>query len=484
MYRVVLIDDERFVLASLEGRIEWQEHGFSVVGKAMDAVEGMALIRKERPDVVFTDIKMPGMNGLEMIRELVDEFPQTKFVILSGYNEFQYAKQAMEYGVLGFCVKPFDEEEIYGILERARHQLEARQAGGGTQPMTLRLGTELSAGELDRFLGQYGFLPDSTRLIVLCGKETELPLPGRFPHIELEDPPSRRGYLVAAESMESLKPFFPAGRQIGVSRPFTRSGDFSVACKEATLAYFQKFINKKPCNAFVGSAAAEQSVSLTRELQSRYYCRDLAGAHEIFAQLESLFSSGTLTIRSAHRLYQAMLFIFADGGRDCETYEQLCERYDSVEDMLHAIEHSLIAGIAGTHAMPERRSAIDNILCYVNEHYFDYGLSMQVLSEKFDLNANYISQLFRKSPAESFTKYLTAVRMEHAKDMLEKSEDSIKSVGEKVGYADYFYFAKVFKKTVHQTPGEYRLTHTKNAAGANGAAAAEDWQEAEGPENQ
>ena len=54
MYRVVLIDDERFVLASLEGRIEWQEHGFSVVGKAMDAVEGMALIRKERPDVVFT----------------------------------------------------------------------------------------------------------------------------------------------------------------------------------------------------------------------------------------------------------------------------------------------------------------------------------------------------------------------------------------------------------------------------------------------
>ena len=109
---------------------------------------------------------------------------------------------------------------------------------------------------------------------------------------------------------------------------------------------------------------------------------------------------------------------------------------------------------------------------------------MQVLSEKFDLNANYISQLFRKSPAESFTKYLTAVRMEHAKDMLEKSEDSIKSVGEKVGYADYFYFAKVFKKTAHQTPGEYRLTHTKNAAGANGAAAAEDWQEAEGPENQ
>ena len=105
MYRVVLIDDERFVLASLEGRIEWEEHGFKVVGKAMSAAEGIALIRSERPDIVFTDIKMPGMSGLEMIHELVDEFPQIKFVIISGYNEFQYAKQAMEYGVLGFCVK-------------------------------------------------------------------------------------------------------------------------------------------------------------------------------------------------------------------------------------------------------------------------------------------------------------------------------------------------------------------------------------------
>ena len=64
MYSRRIIDDERFVLASLEGRIEWQKHGFSVVGRAMDAVEGMALIRREHPDVVFTDIKMPGMSGL------------------------------------------------------------------------------------------------------------------------------------------------------------------------------------------------------------------------------------------------------------------------------------------------------------------------------------------------------------------------------------------------------------------------------------
>lgn len=461
MYRVILIDDERFVLASLEGRIDWQEHGFTVAGKAMNAAEGIELIRTEHPDVVFTDIKMPGMNGLEMIRELVNEFPKIKFVIISGYNEFQYAKQAMEYGVLGFCVKPFDEDEIHAILDRARHQLDAHQPAPDAKALPMRLGTDLSAEETDRFLLQYGFSLGMPRVVVLCDKETQLVLPNRIPHVEFADPPGRHGFLVSVSSVEKLTPFLPEGKQIGVSRTFVHSGDFSAANREAGLAYFQKFINGKNFNVFEGTSQMEQSISLIQELQSRYYCRDLAGAREIFERLKELFSSGALTIRSAHRLYQSMLFVFAGSAQDCESYEQLCEQFANVGEMLHTLEKKLIADIAGTGALTERRSAIDNILCYINENYFDYDLTIQTLSKRFDLNANYISQLFHKSPAESFTKYLTAVRMEHAKDLLEKSDDSIKSVGEKVGYADYFYFAKVFKKTVHQTPGEYRMTHAE-----------------------
>lgn len=459
MYRVVLIDDERFVLASLEGRIEWEEHGFKVVGKAMSAAEGIALIRSERPDIVFTDIKMPGMSGLEMIHELVDEFPQIKFVIISGYNEFQYAKQAMEYGVLGFCVKPFDEEEIYSILARASHQIESNPSKTKEKALSLRMGADLSPEEAERFLSEFGFAADTSRAVVLCEKDTQLILPKRLPHIEFSDLPLRHGFLIAASSEEAIQPFLPSGKQIGISRIFARSGDFSAACKEATLAYFQKFINAKNCNMFSGQVSVEQSVALIQDLQSRYYCRDLAGAHELFVQLKALFASDVLTIRSAHRLYQSMLFVFSGSAKDCETYDQLCQQYPNVDAMLQDIEQHLIADIAETHTFSERRSAIGNILCYVNEHYFDYDLTMQTLSQQFDLNANYISQLFRKSPAESFTKYLTSVRMDHAKNLLEKSEDPIKAVGEKVGYADYFYFAKVFKKTVHQTPGEYRAAH-------------------------
>jgi Response regulator containing CheY-like receiver domain and AraC-type DNA-binding domain len=298
-------------------------------------------------------------------------------------------------------------------------------------------------------------------VIVLCNRETQLTAPAKLAHVEFADPPVRHGYLIEASSGSELLPYLPEEKQLGISRPFTGSTEFDAAGKEALLAYFQKFINGKNGNVYSGQFAMEQSISLIQDLQSRCYCRDLAGAHEIFQRIETLFATDSLTIRSAQRLYQSMLFVFADGAKDCETYEQLCAQFADVGAMLHEIEKNLIADLAGSHSLPERRSAIGSILCYVNEHYFDYNLTMQALSEKFDLNANYISQLLRKSSAESFTKYLTSVRMAHAKDLLEKSQDTIKAVGEKVGYADYFYFAKVFKKIVHQTPGEYRAAHSE-----------------------
>lgn len=117
MYRVLLIDDERLVLASLRRRIDWEACGFSVCGEAFNGKDGLSKIEELHPDLVFTDIRMPGISGLDLIGQAQKEFPSVRFVVISGYSEFEYAKRAIEYGVLGFCVKPFDEEEIHGLLQ-------------------------------------------------------------------------------------------------------------------------------------------------------------------------------------------------------------------------------------------------------------------------------------------------------------------------------------------------------------------------------
>ena len=101
MYRVLLIDDERLVLASLRRRIDWEACGFSVCGEAFNGKDGLSKIGELHPDLVFTDIRMPGISGLDLIGQAQKEFPSVRFVVISGYSEFEYAKRAIEYGVLG-----------------------------------------------------------------------------------------------------------------------------------------------------------------------------------------------------------------------------------------------------------------------------------------------------------------------------------------------------------------------------------------------
>ena len=126
MYGVVLIDDEFFVLKSLENRVDWESLGFRILGTAPSAQEGLKLCERVRPELVFTDIKMPGMTGLELMRRLEESFPDMLKVVISGYAEFAYAKEALNLGAIGFCTKPFDDEELCAVLEKARSILEAR----------------------------------------------------------------------------------------------------------------------------------------------------------------------------------------------------------------------------------------------------------------------------------------------------------------------------------------------------------------------
>ena len=106
MYSVLLVDDERIILEGLSVVVEWERHGTALAGKAKNGAEALEMIREIRPDIVITDLKMPNMNGLELIAAVREEYPDIVFVILSGYDEFEYAQRAMQYGVRHYLLKP------------------------------------------------------------------------------------------------------------------------------------------------------------------------------------------------------------------------------------------------------------------------------------------------------------------------------------------------------------------------------------------
>lgn len=117
MYRVVLIDDENIIVEGLRRVVPWAEYGCEVAGTAGDAAEGEALIRQLRPHILFTDIRMPGQDGLTMLAGLRSEFPDMQVSVLTGYRDFSYAQEAIRLGVARFLLKPSKMDEITEALQ-------------------------------------------------------------------------------------------------------------------------------------------------------------------------------------------------------------------------------------------------------------------------------------------------------------------------------------------------------------------------------
>ena len=128
MYRVVLIDDERMIVEGLRRVIPWQDYGCEVAGTAEDAVSGAELIRELRPHIVFTDIRMPGQDGLTMLAGLRSEFPDMQVSVLTGYRDFSYAQEAIRLGVTRFLLKPSKLDEIKEALSAMTDRLRALPA--------------------------------------------------------------------------------------------------------------------------------------------------------------------------------------------------------------------------------------------------------------------------------------------------------------------------------------------------------------------
>jgi two-component system, response regulator YesN len=122
-WTVFLVDDESLVIESLKGCVPWEAHGYRIIGSATNGHDALAQIAAERPDLVFADIRMPGMSGLELVQKIGQDMPQTVCVIVSGYAEFSYAQKAMSYGAAGYILKPFDETEIEALLKRLQLRL-------------------------------------------------------------------------------------------------------------------------------------------------------------------------------------------------------------------------------------------------------------------------------------------------------------------------------------------------------------------------
>ncbi len=129
MYKVIIIDDEDIIVQGLKKVVNWAKYGCEVVATASDAKSGAQAIRENNPDILFTDIKMPNMDGLTMLAGLKGEFHNLQITVLTGYRDFEYAKRALHLGVTRFLLKPSKMNELEEALQVMTENLDKLQPG-------------------------------------------------------------------------------------------------------------------------------------------------------------------------------------------------------------------------------------------------------------------------------------------------------------------------------------------------------------------
>ncbi|MCS7460312.1 response regulator [Paenibacillus doosanensis] len=476
MYRVAIVDDEPWVLKGIRNTFRWDDYGFEVAMETTDSQEAWEYIRQERPDAVVTDIRMPEISGMDLMRKSREEGIGSEFIIISGAADFHYAQESLRLGCFDYLLKPLQFEEADAVLKRLHEQLEAAQRQKDKDVMeALYKGEEARIEEL---LSARGFRRQGKPLQALWMEsasearlaEAEGWLEGTG-HIAFRADPGRTVILAADAScihsaLEARWQVADAtGLFIGVSRPSPGDRGIAEAIEEARSALQSSFLFPE------GGVFLFRKESLP-ELRKRVYelCSALqqpAGEYPIpqYESFPELFRKKKAGIKDViyfwNQIVSALHKPFGESSLREELqfmdYEELTARFADFEQLCAYLKQLAVpaAEASGADANFAVNENFGLLLEYVDSHYME-ELHLKELSHRFYINYTYCCDLFQKTTKSTFTDYMTRLRMKKAELLLRERSHSIHEVCEKVGYKDYAYFNKVFKKWYGLTPSNYR----------------------------
>ena len=491
MLKVMLIDDEQNILTGLSYLIDWNAQGFEICGSFTNPAQALEQAPKLCPDLIITDIEMPGTSGLDLIATLREALPKSLFVILSAYEEFQYAKRAVELGAFQYLLKPLSAEELTGLL------LNVKEHFSVNDPVRM----ELSA-----------FRSFVVREVVINGLElcyaVTIPyykqlLDNTKFQLVLVNATSHNGTVTSSvEAMEKLQRLF-------ASHSIFSAGDCIAMLLQVDQAEATSKIKKvldpwivEVSDSFIGLAEAHlQYKQLTKSMQAKlfwegrqqiskftpvselpddetmsllhkavWFC-DTTALESAFAQLLNQISglAGCLSKHDVVRIYEK-LFRFVGtmlqnvssynlshqtiGIRlfDCRTLSQvhacaLQEFYTILDDIRSSTNDTSL-------------NLIRQAKAHIVEHYMETDYRLTDIADALFVNYSYLSNLFKQETGDTLSNYLLKQRMNQAKKLLCDPFLTVAEVSQRVGYHNVKTFYSTFKKYYGESPRSYQQHNT------------------------
>lgn len=421
MYKVLLVDDEYMITEGLKRLIPFEKWDMEVVATANHADDALDYVREHPVDIVISDVNMPDKTGLEMIQEMKDLLPDAYYILLSGYQEFDYVKKAMNLSVVDYLVKPVDKVELGHLLEKIVTQLREKVQ----EP-------EILSQQLDEEAFKTHLTQKENWWIGLSKeKQGDFVIPyyvlGQDWQIVLADQ-EFEGLLVMP---------FEAPYQIN----------------------FEKWKRDVEKTLFYGSVNLDQSESLFSYYEPIYRVIIQGNLQQIIDELtllEKIVLENTPRVSITKQLFtQFVMDVF-------HLFEHL--KADDMTDIvknIHAITtfEDLVAytketltSFFGQYRMNEN---VVSVLEVIGRDY-KKELSLKDISKDLFINPVYLGQLIKKETNSTFAELLNKQRIKAAQQLLLSTNDSIEDICYTVGYSNVGYFYKVFRKLCGKSPKAYR----------------------------
>jgi len=514
MIKVLIVDDEPKLREGLRSLIPWENLGFTVVATAANGLQALEKYHTHYPELIVADIRMPGMDGLELIGELRKEGSVSHVLILSGHADFDYAKQAIAHRVDGYLLKPVDEDEMIEYLEQLREKiaqedrfsrwneaeparnreallrallLPAEGEDGEDDLLSNAAALELDNGSCEVVLIELKTTGNSEDRSLLIRDQLEhhfnksetglffsmLPYMGVLLRKPLMYEAERDSLYkeLSAVITEQEGYSFSAAAGGAAARPEMASVSFASARELLQRAFYsakERMISQdSPLeNAWVIAAAAaaadgenaESRLLLAVETGSISIIETLVRA--IIGELVAS-GSGEQRIKEAFvRILSSVLARLEPSYPEIRTYA--AEHSPPIGELYHSYylsdlqeqAVSFLVEIAGQMNSGGRGNEIKKITELIQRRYNE-NLKLETLSELFNYNSAYLGKMFKSTTGEYFNTYVDKVRIEKAKQFLAQGM-KVYEVAEKVGYMNPDYFNAKFRKYVGVSPTSYR----------------------------
>ena len=491
MYQVMIVDDEPMAASLIVNIIKRKYSNFDIMGTAYDGEEALELMEKKgEPDVLITDIQMPVMNGLKLVEETKKRYPEVLSVIVSGYQEFEYAKQAIAFGVCDYILKPIVPSEFAKLIVKIEEKLRQKyykERNGLMHRMVNELPVDEKAlrryFQLENYYGaivrlnglpsRYGergkkeIFSDINEMMLAYGRDTQETLylcPGVL--VSDEDYEQMIRHRIEKEQPEAAyvttiirRKSVPAGQIGEMVRELYRALDASII-----LGKSQTIIIEDAGN-FQTPGSSGRDYEYLEELE---YLAEKQKYDRLQKDTEMLIRKWVkeehtqLWIEGRVRQISYLLQRYSAGNRDYREAEFLMDDIfsgaENVDQLCCGISDIFFKDVREESAPAQKADTeeyFDSVKEYIRKHMAEQ-LSLHSVSKAVGVSQTYLSRLFRKYEDASFNTYLTALRMEKAKKLLLREDKMyVKDVAEKVGYKDQFYFSRIFYSYTGMRPSEY-----------------------------